>query len=271
MYYANILVSVDLDGPTPSRIRLAAGLARRFEATLTGAAAHKVPLPLLASDAYEAKSHEEENKCLVCKLLGYAHEAFSHNANNGIHTDWREAFARPVTHLVEQARAADLVVVGRRGPEDDNPANLGVAPGPVLMEAGRPVLVVPPHVEHLKGARIVVAWKDSPEARRAVSGALGFIHNADQVFVVTAGDDARSEDGAEDVAGHLTRHGATVTTCFLKSATSGSDAILRFAQEHDADLMVMGAYGHSRLREWAFGGVTREVLQTTPVCCLMSH
>jgi nucleotide-binding universal stress UspA family protein len=270
MHCANILVSVDLDGPAPDRIRLAAGLAHRLEATLTGAAAHQVPVPFLVHDAYDSKIHEEENERQVREILEQAHEVFARNADDGIRTDWRSAFSEPVTHLVERARAADLVVVGRRGPDDDNTANLGVAPGYVVMEAGRPVLVVPPHLERLNGARIVVAWKDSSEARRAVTAALGFIRHADQVFVAAAGDGARFA-GAEDVAGHLARHGASVTTHFLKAAVSEGDEILRFAKAQDADLIVMGAYGHSRLREWAFGGVTREVLQTTPVCCLMSH
>ncbi|MDP4003342.1 universal stress protein [Methylobacterium sp. NEAU K] len=270
MHYANILVSVDLDGPAPDRIRLAAGLAHRFEATLTGAAAHPVPVPILVHDVYDATIQEKENERVVHGLLERAHAVFAGNAGEGIRTDWRPAFAGPITHLVEQARAADLVVVGRRGPDDDNADGLGVPPGPVLMEAGRPVLVVPPGIEHLKAARIVVAWKDGPEARRAVSGALGFIRHADQVFVVTAGDGARFE-GAEDVAGHLARHGASATTHLLKAAAGDGDAVLRFAREHEADLMVMGGYGHSRLREWAFGGVTREILQTAPVCCLMCH
>jgi len=270
MHCANILVSVDLDVPSPDRIRLAAGLAHHFEATLTGAAAHKVPVPFLVHDAYDARIHEKKNERRVSEILGQASEVFARNADDGIRTDWRSAFSEPVTHLVEQARAADLVVVGRRDPDDDNTANLGVAPGQVVMEAGRPVLIVPPHLEHLKAARIVVAWNDSAEARRAVTAALGFIRHADQVFVAATGDGARLA-GAEDVTGYLAHHGASVTTHFLNTAVSDGNEILRFAKAQDADLIVMGAYGHSRLREWTFGGVTREVLQTTPVCCLMSH
>lgn len=103
-----------------------------------------------------------------------------------------------------------------------------------------------------------------------MSGALPFIRSADRVFVVSAGEGAGFE-GAQDVAGHLARHGASVTAHLLTTAVSDSDEILRFARKHDADLIVCGAYGHSRLREWAFGGVTRDVLQTTPLCCLMAH
>ncbi|AWN42776.1 universal stress protein [Methylobacterium durans] len=270
MDYANILVSADLGDAAPDRIRLAAGLVRRFEATLTGAAAHKMRTPILVRDIYDAVEQEKRNEAQVRELLEQARALFERSAGDDIRTEWYAAFAGPTTHLVEQARTADLVVVGRRGSEDEDPGPLGVSPGPVLMEAGRPVLVVPPRIVHLKAARIVVAWKDGPEARRAVTAALPFIHGADQVFVATVGADALHE-GAEAVAGHLARHGAHVTTHLLRVVGAEGREILDFAMRQDADLIVMGAYGHSRLREWVFGGVTRDLLGRSPVCCLMSH
>jgi nucleotide-binding universal stress UspA family protein len=79
-------------------------------------------------------------------------------------------------------------------------------------------------------------------------------------------------EGAEDVSGFLARHGAHVTTHRLEeSAGDIADAVIRFARRQDADLVVIGAYGHSRLREWLLGGVTRDVLRMSPLCCLMSH
>lgn len=270
MDYANILVSADLGDAAPDRIRLAAGLARRFEATLTGAAAHKVPAPILVRDIYDAVEQEERNKAEVLAILEQASALFERGAGDDIRTEWQAALAGPITHLIEQARAADLVVVGRRGPDDADPGPLGVPPGPVLMEAGRPVLVAPPRLVHLKAARIVVAWKDGSQARRAVAAALPFIRDADEVFVATVGSDPRHE-GAEAVAGHLARHGAHATTHLLRAAGNEGGEILDFVLRQDADLIVMGAYGHSRLREWVFGGVTRDVLDRSPVCCLMSH
>ncbi|WP_336489540.1 universal stress protein [Methylobacterium nigriterrae] len=270
MCYANILVSADLGNGAPERIRLAAGLARRFEATLTGAAAHKVPAPILVRDLDDAIEQEERNKAQVREIFEQARALFERSAGDGTRTEWQAALAGPVTHLVEQARAADLVVVGRRGPEDEDTGPLGVPPGPVLMEAGRPVLVAPPRLVHMKGTRIVVAWKDGPEARRAVTAALPFLRDADEVFVATVGADARHE-GAEAVTGHLARHGAHATTHLLRAVGSEGREILDFAMREDADLIVMGAFGHSRLREWIFGGVTRDALERSPVCCLMCH
>ncbi|GAB6842159.1 nucleotide-binding universal stress UspA family protein [Methylorubrum rhodinum] len=270
MGYANILVSVDLGEAAPDRVKLAAGLARRFEATLTGAAAETVPAPLLVHDIYDAARQEEDNAAKVREALTEAGTVFNANLGEGLRTDWRPALAGPVTHLVDLARAADLVVVGRHGADDDAPRQFDVPPGPVLMEAGRPVLVVPPRIENLKGSRVVVAWKDGPPARRAVSAALPFLRNADHVHVVTTGSDARLQ-GGEEVAAHLARHGASVATHFLRAVDTDGAEILRFAQMHDADLLVMGAYGHSRLREWVLGGVTREILQRSPICSLMCH
>jgi nucleotide-binding universal stress UspA family protein len=270
MCYANILVSVDLSAASPARVQLAAGLAGRFEATLTGAAARSVPAPVLVQDIYDAQCKEAKNREAVQAELDQAHELFAHNAGAGIKTDWRPGFTGPITHLVEQARSADLIVIGRHGAEDADPGELGAAPGPVLMEAGRPILVVPPKVEHLSAARIVVAWKDTAEARRSVSAALGFLRRADQVFVASFGEGARFE-GAEDIAGHLTRHGTSATVHLLKDALGAGDEIMHFARREEADLIVMGGYGHSRLREWAFGGATRDILQRAPVCCLMCH
>lgn len=270
MDFANILVSADLGDAAPDRVRLAAGLARRFAATLTGASAHQVPAPILVRDVYDAARQEERNEALVREILEQAHAMFERSAGEEIRTEWQAALAGPITHLVEQARAADLVVVGRRGRGDADSGPLGVPPGPVLMEAGRPVLVVPPRLVHLHAARIVVAWKDGPEARRAVSAVLPFLHGADEVAVVTVGGDGRHE-GTKAVAGHLARHGAHVTTHLLEATGSDGGEILDFALRQDADLIVMGAYGHSRLREWIFGGVTREVLERAQVCCLMCH
>ena len=262
MAYANILVSVDLGGTAAERVRLAAGLARRFEATLTGAAACQVPAPDYVRDIGEIDDEDPKFEEKARAMLERARALFERSADTSgdvsVRRAWREALAGPITHLVEQARAADLLVVGRRGSADPPRG------------AARPVLVVPPRIEHLRGARIVVAWKDGSEARRAVSAALPFIREADQVFVASTGDGARYE-GAEDVAGHLARHGAAVTTHLLRTVVSDGDELLRFALKQEADLIVMGAYGHTRLREWLFGGVTHEMLQRSPIPCLMCH
>ncbi|MEE7502094.1 universal stress protein [Methylobacterium mesophilicum] len=270
MTYANILVAVDFAEATPDRVRLAAALARRFDATLTGAAAAEVPAPLFAHDIRDAQAQYERAKVTILQELERAEAVFARCAGAAPRTVWSGGTDRPFAHLVDKGRAADLIVIGGTGETEIDPSPFGVAVAPVLMEAGRPVLVVPQQHAGEPGRRIVVAWKDTPEARRAVSGALPLVRSAEHVFVVTTGPGARLE-GADEVSDHLRLHGATVTTHLLTTAVSDGEEILRFARDQQADLIVMGAYGHSRLREWAFGGATRDVLRAASLCSLMAH
>lgn len=271
MSIASIMTSVDLGPGAAERVRLAAGLAARFEATLTGIAARPFPAAGPIDRGVEIQAIADEGRARLADELRQVRSVFARGAGEGVRTAWQQGDGDPEGFLIRQSRGADLVMVSRRGPRDPDPGPFGVAPDRILMEAARPVLVVPPGLEHLRGARIVVAWKDTPEARRAVSAALPFIVQADQVFVATAGEGARFE-GGQDVAELLARHGAHVTTHLLSAPPrETTDEILRFAARQDADLLVMGAYGHARLRQWLFGGATREILRMVPVCCLMSH
>jgi nucleotide-binding universal stress UspA family protein len=271
MGYANIMVSLDLGPDSADRVQLAAGLAKLFEATLTGVAARPIPVPTALTNLQEDGIIRAAEERRFSEELARTRDLFNRNAGEQVQTAWRSAEAGALAYLIQQARAADLIVVGRHGTADGDPGEMDVMPGPLLMEAGRPVLVVPPGIEHLSADRIVVAWKDTPEARRAVSAALPFLRQADHVHVVTVGPEARLQ-GAEDVAAHLMRHDVNASTRLLFGGPPDeADEVLRFARREYADLLVMGAYGHSRLREWAFGGMTRDILQTANVCGLMSH
>ncbi|KQO78267.1 universal stress protein [Methylobacterium sp. Leaf88] len=271
MGYAHILVSVDLDRGSADRVRLAAGLARRFAADLTGVAARPIPGPSafanMQADGILRAAEERRSRDEAARVR----DLFLRHAREGLRTDWRFTEGHPTANLAREARAADLVVVGRHGPADAVPGAMTVLPGPLLMEAGRPVLIVPPGIEHLGADRIVVAWKDTLEARRAVTAALPFLRQADHVYLVSVGQETQFQ-GIEEVAAHLSRHDVNATTHALFGSRSvEADEILRFARREYADLIVLGAYGHSRLREWIFGGMTHDILQTAPVCCLMSH
>lgn len=271
MKISNVIVSLDLGAAAADRVQLAASVAQRFEATLTGVAARQVPALIAVNDIREAERIYEIEDRRAREQLAEARALFERAADRGIQTAWRAALSEPTAYLVAQARAADVVVVGRHGPADGDPGLLAVSAGALLMEVGRPVIVAPPGIERLAARRVVVAWKDTREARRAVQDALPFLSRADAVHVVALGPGAH-EEGAEDVATYLVGHGANVTTHLLPSPAIGAgEELLRFAQREGADLIVMGAYGHSRLREWIFGGVTRDILQGTTLCCLMSH
>ena len=148
-------------------------------------------------------------------------------------------------------------------------------PGPWCLKAGRPVLVVPSAVTPLSAKRIAIAWKDVREARRAVQDALPFLKKAESVMIVEvseAGDGDRVLHRVKDVAGYLTRHGVEVVAERVRPTKVGAEnSLLRLIGDENINLLVAGAYGHSRLGEWVFGGVTRELLAESPVCCLFSH
>jgi nucleotide-binding universal stress UspA family protein len=148
-------------------------------------------------------------------------------------------------------------------------------PGGAILKMGRPTLVVPAEVETLRAEHVVIGWKDTREARRAVRDALPLLQQATRVTIVEAcgRDEERTALGRlDDVTNYLTYHGVKGgARVMLQREGSGADQLVQIAQEERADMLVTGAYGHSRLGEWIFGGMTRELLATSPICCLMSH
>jgi nucleotide-binding universal stress UspA family protein len=186
--------------------------------------------------------------------------------------EWRSVVGLQADVIAREARAADLVIIGNARASRDPFRALD--PGSFILKAGRPVLVVPTGVTALPPRRVAVAWKDVREARRAVQDALPFLREAENVVIVEvserAGDQASSR--LRDVANYLARHGvATVTERVLPVDATASDSLLRFIADENISLVAAGGYGHSRLGEWAYGGVTRDLLAESPVCCLFSH
>jgi nucleotide-binding universal stress UspA family protein len=171
-----------------------------------------------------------------------------------------------------EARAADLVIVGARHAAG-NVHDLA-DPGMILLRAGRPLLVVPDVVAPPQLRRIVVAWKETRECRRAVRDALPFLQLANEVLVLGI-DEAQPETAKQhlsDVAAYLRRHGVVaVREVWRQPRGPVAAELLHLVRDEDADLIVAGGYGHSRLGEWIFGGVTHELLASSPVCCLLSH
>jgi nucleotide-binding universal stress UspA family protein len=187
--------------------------------------------------------------------------------------EWRTALELPYELVSREARAADLVIVGARH-TGGNMQDLA-DPGVILLRAGRPVLVVPDTVAPLQLRRVVVAWKDTRESRRAVRDALPFLQEAKEVLLVEVGEDesqSQAKKNLADVAAYLVRHRVIVAAEVWRRPRRPVVAeLLDVVEEEKADLIVAGSYGHSRLGEWIFGGVTRELLSASPVCCLLSH
>jgi nucleotide-binding universal stress UspA family protein len=165
-----------------------------------------------------------------------------------------------------------LVVTGRPGAETEGAYAPALEAG--LFEAGRPVLVVPPGAPQALGRRVLVGWSGTRESARAVSAALPLLAGAQQVDVVafTGSDESLAGVKApEAAAAWMALHGIEARARQRPADDGAGAALLQAAGEADADLMVMGAYGHSRLREFVLGGATRDVLTHCALPVLMAH
>jgi len=190
--------------------------------------------------------------------------------------EWRSTvtIAPLPSWIAEQARAADLIVTGPTAPL--SPLNGGdrVNIGALALRAGRPVLVVPSNVEKLSLGRVLVAWKDTREARRAVVDALPLLLEAESVTVLAVADldDLKPVQArVEDVARWLARHGVHAIPEAVVANTQESRVLGEEIAGRAPDLVVAGAYGHSRLNEWVFGGATKDILLSAGCCVLLSH
>jgi len=272
MSYASIMVAVDGGRHAPARIRLAADLAHRFAARLVGVAACLPDYPRSYGETAAPMGMiiEEIRRATLDRLAGVEQVFRQASCPNG-RVEWRSDLAEPVTFLERQSRAADLVVVGRPGDDEELRPGIAVDAGDALMGLGRPVLVVPPDVEHLAAQRIVVGWKNTLQTRRALSDAMPLLRRAEAVQLLRVGG---GEDQAEieDVVSYLALHEIQASARQASpSARTVADDLQAGAAEFGADLIVSGAYGYSRMREWFFGGVTRDLLAKASVCSLMTH
>ncbi len=270
--FACVMTHFDLGPWAEARGRLAIALADAFDARFIGVAAEQGLSPVYAEGLPNvAGDVADEERRRVSGDIAAAKRTFDVVVGARNDAEWRSALAQPDHFLIEQARAADLVVVGRSASYDQGDPLLGVRPGLVAMECGRPVLIVPPETDRLSARKVVVAWKDTREARRAVHDALPILKRAGEVVVVTASSSLRDES-AEDVSNWLNRHGVQSRPSVQTGEMSSiADGILDFAAEIGSDLIVSGAYGHSRTREWFFGGATRDLLESSRACLFMSH
>lgn len=274
MSFKTLLVHAQPEHWAEPRLAAAAALASDLGAALSGLGAEMMQ-PLGYGDAYGLASASwipllrerlETN-------LKDAEAAFRRHAA-GLPTEWRTAVDYPAKRLARVARGADLIVAGGV-PHDQHDGYRMADTGELMLLAGRPVLSVPPKGGRLIGENVIVAWKDTREARRAVSDALPFLQRAKEVLILAicpSPDAQAAEQQTEDVARALSRHGVSAR-CGV--AVAPEEMVWRElnteADRMGADLVVMGGYGHSRVNEWLFGGLTRSLLLEPERFVLFSH
>ena len=184
--------------------------------------------------------------------------------------EWRIEVGDELTCLVERARAADLIVAGRE--RVGEPMAMDVLEAALLV-TGRPVLIAPPKARTGRSGVVAIAWKDRPEAARAVTAAQPFLPLADRVVILAVSEDARTDETSCERLRHaLAWHNPRTTVQYLKPGDqSPVDTLLAAAAAVNADMLVMGGYGHSRLHEAIFGGFTRRILSSADLPVLMVH
>jgi nucleotide-binding universal stress UspA family protein len=276
--YKDILVHLDASAASERRLEAALALAERSEGHVTGLHVVSMEEGLPWADGYavevvmryaaeRAEADLEKSKAAFDRQV--AGRACAH--------EWRTVNGPVERTVALHARYADLVVLGQTDQEAiPFGASSGIAEN-VPMSAGRPCLVMPyvgrfPHM----GERVLVAWDGGREATRAVNDALPLLKLAKKVTVISVGGPSgppgSNETASTDLATHLARHGITAEARNdTASDISVADLLLSLAADLSVDLLVMGAYGHTRMRELIMGGVTRAMLDRMTVPVLMSH
>lgn len=278
--YKTIVVHVDGSSQQDSRMAAAARLAREHGAHLVGSAATGISwtdyLLLTGSMAAPVPPADFDGlrETAALHLRAFTDQA----AKLGV--------ASVETRLVEdtadgalllQARYADLVVLSRDvDPQPAIPPRVRRLPEHVALRGPRPVLVVPPaYADAPIAATVVAGWDGSTQALRALAAALPLLARADGVRLVLVNpdrlSDAHGEQPGADMALYLARHGVKVDVVLERTHATAGDALMALARTAGAGLIVAGAYGHSRYREWVLGGVTRELLERAPVPLLLAH
>ena len=277
MPYKTILVHADLGTGADVRIRFAARLARAFDAHLTGCAptgiSRFMPPDVTGLDGTRlADFCVSMRRNAVEALRRFAQIA----AEERLFLLEQRMIDDDACGLAQHARYADLVVVSQ--PEDalPTPGSTSDLPGYLLREAGRPLLIVPRALERADLAgKVLLAWDGSMQATRAVCGAMPVLRMARSVSIMHV-NDGRSAPHHEiaccsDMAHYLRRQGVTAAIRHDAGVLDIGDALLSAASSADANLLVMGGYGRSPLRESLLGGVTASIFKSMTIPVLMAH
>lgn len=275
MSYTTLMVHLELGCSNAGLLQIAGDLAERFHAGVIGIAACH-PVQMVYADGYVSGNLIEYDREEIGREIKAAEAEFRSVLQTRMSKlDWRSTtmFEVLADYLVREARSADLVITCAAA-SDLFIASRLVNTSDFLMRVGCPVLIVPTSADKVELERVMIGWKDARETRRAVADALPLLKQAAHVAVVeiTAEKNlAAVRARFEDIVGWLHSHGIKAQAHTSPSTGDDATALYAIAQDQGADVIVAGAYGHSRLRERVLGGVTRDLLLSTNRCSLLSH
>jgi nucleotide-binding universal stress UspA family protein len=275
MDYKTVMVGLALDRPNDACLRVAGDIAERFGARVIGVAASDLRPPMYFADGEFAQKLLDEEAAAIERRLSELETEFRASVEKrATAVEWRSARSLPVPYMLQQARAADILVVGAR-PETLVDPSAAPDPSDLLMQAGRPLIVVPSAVEWLDLRSVLVAWKDVREARRAVFDALPILAAAKEVTIVEIpeqhGRHAEALSHVGDVAAWLRGHGVVANTVVPEKVGSVTGQLENIAANVGAGAVIAGGYGHSRFREWVLSGVTRHLANESRRCAFLSR
>jgi nucleotide-binding universal stress UspA family protein len=273
MSYAVVMAALDLDSNPRGVLNASATLAEIFGTRTLGVAAGECTISPYYAEGPVADEFIAASRAELRALLNSLKEQFhAVHAARRDKAEFQSTERLPDGVMIAAARGADLVVAAR--PSDSANLMRGPDVGNLMMQAGRPVLVVPGEAQ-FSAERVLVAWKDTREARRAVHDALPILSKAREVHLLAVhepeANDATTLAGADDVVNWLARHGVKAVAIGRPDYGSVGKSIEQFADDIGADLIVAGAFGRSRFMEWLLGGVTRHLLRASKRSVLFSH
>lgn len=283
MELKSILVALDGTPTTRSRLEIAASLAARYGAHLIGLHA-AFPADGLPNLGYFERFHRPLFEPIYREFAEKTQAEAALNRQTfeevvrrqGLSGEWRCVEGYPSGIAALHGRYVDLIILGQPGPAGEI-AFFQPLPEEVVLAAGRPVLIIPyAGTWDDIGRRVMIGWNASREATRAVNDAMPLLAGADNVTVLTIDPTEKPAGHGEipgaDIALHLARHGVRAAAeATVSSDIDAGEILLSRANDLSADLLVMGAYGHSRVRELLLGGATRTVLDSMTVPVLMAH
>lgn len=276
MAYRTLMVYLQAGADNAGVLSIAAGLAEQFDVSVIGVSACQ-PCNPIYEEGFAAGDVVAEDRAEINKELDTVAQQFrAALGGGGEHLEWRSTitYGPLADYVAEQARAADLVIIGKPTGGTFFDQTRCVDVGSLVMQAGRPILLVPDGVMSLPLRHVITGWNDSRESRRAICDALPLPRAAGHITVIemcTAGQKAIAQCEVRDVAAWLKQHDVDAAPMVVEVQGTEIGSLRRELHKHGCDLFVAGAYGHNRLNEWMFGGVTKDILLDPESCVLLSH
>jgi nucleotide-binding universal stress UspA family protein len=222
----------------------------------------------LGHDAAEREAKTHAVFANFCRGEGIPLAAAPGAGADAVSGQWHSEIGQEARWTVAYGTTSDLIVASRRTSDGSGLARSTIEA--LLLETGRPLLITDGSIAAALAERVAIAWKPTPQAARAVAFAMPILSHAKAVSVLTVVEDEGGEDDAERLVRYLQWHGVKAVAERLTAGPDAAETLLAAASPR-SELLVMGGYGHTRLREWVFGGFTQRVLADAPLPILIAH